>query len=580
MTTNACSSPDTAAATRPHETLTIRLVDTLEVRRGDEVLPLPSSRKTRALLAYLALSAGSHRRERLCELFWEIPDDPRGALRWSLSKLRRVLDEPARKRLLADRERVSLVLDDVGLDVRAIEARLERPDLGHAALVALATELQRPFLAGLDLPRQPLFQRWLEAERQAHAGRLARAAERLADDPRSSAIESLRWARVRFATRPHDAGAGHALLGRLRENGEDAEAASLGQELAERFDAENVIEPPHAPGIVPSALAPGGVTGAAAETVAARERSSSRVETNRRPHAAARGRIASLERPRRARQRLRFCRTGDGTRIAHGCLGDGSPLVLAGGWPGHLELDRDVPARTPLVDELARERTLVRHDGRGFGLSDRDVDDFSLATRVADLGCVVDALALERFALLGVSHGAAVAVDYAARHPERVSHLVLLAPRAVGWRRDGSEEASVRRREAIVTLAECEWARENPAVRHLFSTALMPNASAVALAWFDEYQRRASSARNAALFLSEVGDDDVRERLETLSVPTLVAHALEDQYCPVAHGRAIAASVPGAHFVGLEGEDHLLLGDEPAAATFVEAMRDFLGGVR
>ena len=273
---------------------------------------------------------------------------------------------------------------------------------------------------------------------------------------------------------------------------------------------------------------------------------------------------------------MRFCRAADGTRIAHACIGDGPPLVVAPGWPGHLESERSAPVDAPLLEELARGYTLVRHDGRGSGLSDREVDDFSLEARVGDLECVVDALGLERFALHGASHGAAVSIEYAARHPERVSRLILLAPCASGWRRVGSSAGSVRQQEALVTLAAAEWSKPNPALRHLFSSLFMPGATAATLAWFDDHQRRATSGENAARLLSALGDVDVRARLAELVVPTLVAHARGDQYRPIAHAREIAAAIAGAELVALDGNAHVLLGDEPAATEFVEAAQRFL----
>ena len=510
--TSPSASDDHTSGHDAGEALSIHLTGALEVRRGDKSLALPASRKTRALLAYLVLSARPHRRERLCELFWDIPDDPRGALRWSLSKLRRLVDEPGRVRIAADRERVAFVADSVELDVegdaRALRARLDDPDLGRDALLGFAARLERPLLVGLELPRQARFQRWLDGERRARAALLARANERLASEPRPS---------------PEDAS--HRR---------------------------------HAVGGAVSALA-----------------SSHRAETeteNGRPLA----RIATLPRRRPASQRLRFCRAADGTRIAHACTGEGPPLVVAPGWPGHLESERSAPLDAPLAEELARGRTLVRHDGRGSGLSDRDVDDFSLEARLGDLECVVDALELGRFALHGASHGAAVSIAYAARHPERVSHLILLGPCAVGWRRGNASPAFVRQQEALVTLASAEWSKPNPAFRHLFSSLFMPSAAPATLAWFDEHQHRAMSGGDAARFLSALGDVDVRARLAELAVPTLIAHARGDQYRSFAHAREIAADVPGAEITALDGDAHVLLGDEPAAAEFVDTARRFL----
>src|SRR5262245_7851049 len=164
----------------------------LEVRRDGEPVGLPASRKTRALLAYLALTARPQRRDRLCEVLWDVPDDPRAALRWSLNKLRPIVNDAACERLVADRERVALQTADVEIDLRAIEARLDAAET-VAELSALVDRLAEPLLEGLDLPHQPAFQRWLEAERREVFGWRARALERLAQHPDLTASQALQW---------------------------------------------------------------------------------------------------------------------------------------------------------------------------------------------------------------------------------------------------------------------------------------------------------------------------------------------------------------------------------------------------
>ena len=278
-----------------------------------------------------------------------------------------------------------------------------------------------------------------------------------------------------------------------------------------------------------------------------------------------------------SRQTIRFRSATDGVRIAYATVGEGPPLVKAANWLSHLELDWDAPIWSPLFRELARDHMFVRYDERGNGLSDWDVGEISFESWVSDLETVVDALELERFALLGISQGASVSIEYAVRHPERVSQLILFGGYAAGWRRNGASAEIVREREAIITLTETGWGQDNPAYRHLFSAGFMPSAAAETLDWFDEFQRRTTSPANAARFLEAFGTIDVRHRLAEVSVPTLVLHSLGDQRCPVALGREIAAEIPGAEFVGLESDGHLLVGDEPASRSFVDAVRRFLG---
>ena len=265
----------------------------------------------------------------------------------------------------------------------------------------------------------------------------------------------------------------------------------------------------------------------------------------------------------------------DSVRIAYATVGEGEPLVKAANWLTHLELDWDAPIWSPLFRQLARDHQLVRYDERGNGLSDWDVDDLSFDAFVTDLESVVDAVGEERFALLGISQGAAVSIEYAIRHPERVSKLILFGGYPAGWRIDASK-ATIREREAILTLTATGWGQDNPAYRQIFSSTFMPSATPEELEWFNEFQRATTSPENAVKFLSAFGDIDVRHQLAKLTVPTLVIHSRGDQRIPMETGLELATTIPNAEFVGLESENHLLLGREPASDDFVAAIRQFL----
>lgn len=521
--------------------LEIRTFGELTVQRDGEPLALPASKKTRALLVYLALTARPHRRDRLCELFWDVPDDPRGALRWSLSKLRPVVNDDAHERLVADRERVALVDEGATIDLRTLEADLRNPDLGVEELSEIADRLLEPLLGGLDLPDQELFQRWLDGERERVRALRARVVQRLARHPELPARLAARWSRAWLEADPFDTQAAAHLLELLERRGQQAEAAGLSQELTERFHNAGLEWP-----VVPDA---GPLSIALAEPPS--------------------------EQQLLARQKIRFCTAADGVRVAYACVGEGPPLVKAANWLSHLELDWDAPIWSPLFRQLASDHFLVRYDERGNGLSDWDVSEISFDVFVTDLETVIDALGLERFPLLGISQGASVSIEYAVRHPERVTHLILFGAYAAGWRVDATEE-TLREREAIMTLTEVGWGQDNPAYRQIFSSTFMPSATADELNWFNEFQRCTASPENAARFLSAFGDIDVRHRLEEVSVPTLVIHALGDRRIPVVTGRDIAASIPDSEFVGLESDGHLLLGREPASRVFVDAVRRFL----
>lgn len=148
--------------------LRLRLLGELEVARESEVLALPQSKKTRALLAYLAAVGRPQRRERLCILLWDIPDDPRGSLRWSLSKLRNLVDAPDHKRIVADRDSVRFDNSQTEIDLHKLRS-VAAKGLDHIQteqLESLAETFRGEFLEGLDLPNCPDFQAWCVAERE------------------------------------------------------------------------------------------------------------------------------------------------------------------------------------------------------------------------------------------------------------------------------------------------------------------------------------------------------------------------------------------------------------------------------
>ncbi len=521
----------------------ISTLSELAVERDGEVITLPASKRSRALLAYLALTGRPHRRDRLCEVFWEIPDDPRGALRWALSKLRPIVNDDSTERLVADRERVTLLTTDVEIDVRAIAAELQGGGPNLERLETVAKRLREPLLDGIDLPDQPLFQQWLTAEREDANRVRAMALQLLSMHQNLPANTALPWSREWLEVEPFSPQAATQFVTQLQQLGQSSELQTATTELAARFHNAGIAWSPQAH--APMQLTPFG---------------SDEFDESRRLL---------------GRQRIQFCTADDGVRLAYASVGSGTPIVKAANWLSHLELDWDAPIWSPLFRELARDHLFVRYDERGNGLSDWDVIDISFDAFVADLETVVEATGLDRFALLGISQGAAVSVEYAVRYPERVSHLILFGGYPAGWRIDASEE-SIKEREAVMTLTATGWGQDNPAYRQIFSSTFMPSASAEDLNWFNEFQRRTTSPENAVRFLSAFGDIDVRDRLSQVSVPTLVIHSLGDRRIPVETGRDIAATIPGAEFLGLESDGHLLLGPEPAARVFVDAVGRFI----
>lgn len=153
-------------------------------------------------------------------------------------------------------------------------------------------------------------------------------------------------------------------------------------------------------------------------------------------------------------QQIRFCKSFDGTRIAYAVTGKGSPLVKAPHWLTHLEYEFQSPLWRPWIEALSRDHSLLRMDERACGLSDWDVADISFESWVRDLEAAVDAAELDRFALFGASQGAPIAIEYAVRHPERVSHLVILGGYARGWMKRGLPPERMAELEAQLKLVE------------------------------------------------------------------------------------------------------------------------------
>lgn len=277
----------------------------------------------------------------------------------------------------------------------------------------------------------------------------------------------------------------------------------------------------------------------------------------------------------RARQEIRYCTTVDGIRLAYASIGSGPPLVKASNWLTHLDFERDSPIWRHWWAELSAHHRVIRYDERGNGMSQRDVPDVSFETWVRDLETVVDAARLDRFPLLGISRGGSIALAYAVKHPERVSHLVLYGAFAAGLKHTGTPEELLARR-ALVSLMRLGWGVNNPAFCRVFTCRFIPDATPVHEQWFDELQRVSTSAENAAR-LMEIDDEiDVRALLPAVTVPTLVMHCDRDQAVPVEHGRLLAAEIPGARYVSLPSANHLVLEEEPAWRMFLDELGLFL----
>jgi len=275
-------------------------------------------------------------------------------------------------------------------------------------------------------------------------------------------------------------------------------------------------------------------------------------------------------------QSIRFCTSRDGTRIAYATLGKGPPLVRAAHFLTHLEFELNSAVWAPWLAELSGYNTVARYDQRGCGLSDRDVAEISFEANIADLEAVVEAAGLERFALLGASQGSAISIAYAARHPERVTRMIIYGGYARGFAKRNPTPEQVRETRALIELIELGWGREGPAYRQMFTSQYIPDSKPEQQAWFNELERMSTTPECAARIFSSWSEIDVTDLAPRVRCPTLVLHPRGDGRVPFEEGRLAAALIPGARFVPLESRNHVLLEGEPALARLFTELRAFL----
>lgn len=277
-------------------------------------------------------------------------------------------------------------------------------------------------------------------------------------------------------------------------------------------------------------------------------------------------------------QRIGFSRTSDDVRIAYATAGRGEPLMRVGGWLTHVEYDWNSPVWEPWLRELTRDHTLARFDIRGSGLSDHGVNEQGVEAWVRDLEAVADDLGWQRFPLLGICQGGAIAVSYAVRHPERVSRLVLYNTYAHGAYTEGVPEAKAREARALADMIEVGWGRSRGAFREVFARLFSPREAAEQIAWWEDLQRRTASPADAARLWRAFNELDIRDRLAEVTTPTLVTHVRGDAVVPFEAGREVAARIPGADFLPLKGGNHVLQPTDDGWPMFVQALRRFLTG--
>lgn len=278
------------------------------------------------------------------------------------------------------------------------------------------------------------------------------------------------------------------------------------------------------------------------------------------------------------RNEVSFAASADGTRIAWSRHGSGPPLVRVGTWLTHLDHDWSNPVWSHWLQTLGRQFSVIRYDDRGSGLSDRDPVEYSLGAWVADLVAVVDAAQIASCTVLGMSQGGAVAVEFARRYPERVANLILWGAYGVGSRARGSSVQGREETDLRWQMIKVGWGRADPVYRRVFTSAFIPGATEQQMRWFDELQRQSMSSEAALASSHARSMLDVTASAQKVAARTLVLHADGDRVVPFEEGRRLARLIPGARFVCVHGQNHLLLSDEPAWPVFVDEVMSFVGG--
>jgi DNA-binding SARP family transcriptional activator/pimeloyl-ACP methyl ester carboxylesterase len=532
----------------------------VEIRAATGVALAPHGVRQRKLLATLALHAPRMvSADRLIDVIWGDgpPTEPAAALRTQASRLRSLLREAGCEAWLqrGDTPGYALAVAPADTDAGVFEALLA--DAGRAATPAVALELLD---RALELWRdEPYGELGVELHFAGEAARL--------QELRMSACEQRVQSLLALGRTTDALTAVGALVHRdpLRERsralamhalyqaGRAHEALASFQEFRRLLSEELGLAPSPAIRALESEIlrhAPATLQPGAGHAV--------------------------LE-PPALHQDIRFTVASDGVRLAYATVGRGPPLIKAANWLNHLEFDWESPVWRRLFRELAARRLLIRYDERGSGLSDLDPADLSLDAWVLDLECIVDACGLERFPLLGISQGCAVCIEYAARHPHRVSALILHGGYAAGWRADPSYgEAEIARRDASIEIVRHGWGEDTPAYRQMFTQTFIPGGTADEIAWFNELQQRTTTPETAARFMEAFAQIDVRHRLASVQAPTLVLHSRGDQRIHYEKGRELAAGIRGARFVLLDSRNHLVLEHEPAFDDWITETFRFL----
>ncbi|RFP88751.1 alpha/beta fold hydrolase [Rhodobacteraceae bacterium 63075] len=280
--------------------------------------------------------------------------------------------------------------------------------------------------------------------------------------------------------------------------------------------------------------------------------------------------------PAKMRQTVRYTTAPDGTQIAYASSGSGPPMMRAGHFLTHLEKDWQSAVFWPMIEAFSNTHTLVRYDQRGTGLSQTDIDDMSIEAYSDDLLAVADAAGLGRFPIFATSQGVPIAVHFSAKHPDRVSRLVLCGGFAQG-RLVRDETYSREEADALMTLVKAGWGKPASAFMSAFVSMFCPDATPLERQSLVESQVASATPDMAARIRLAIDQFDVAGSLAEVQVPTLVIHASGDAVHPASQGRFLAAKIPGAEFRLVESNNHVILKSAPAWEEIMSATLEFLG---
>lgn len=276
------------------------------------------------------------------------------------------------------------------------------------------------------------------------------------------------------------------------------------------------------------------------------------------------------------RQRVHIATSPDNVHLAWARTGSGPVLVKASNWLSHLRYDLESPIWRHWMGFLSGNFDFIRFDERGCGMSDWQVDDVSEKNWLVDLECVIDAAGIDKpKILLGVSQGAAAAIRYAVKYPERVARLILYGGYAKGWALRGEQQAQHYR--AVLEMVRLGWGNNNPVFRQAFTARFVPGGTHEQLDWFNDLCRQTVSPEMALRLIEVRAHADITDLLGQVRVPTLVIHARQDEVVPFSEGMKLASAIPGADFVELDSHNHVLLEHEPAWREFQRAVLEFTG---